>query len=1224
MLVLGDDRFELRRLIGEGSYGEVYEAFDFACDRRVAVKLMFQSGRAADARFAREVALLAELDHPHIVRYLAHGQSPSGHSYLVMEWLQGEPLDLRLRRKQMELDDVLALARSVASGLAYAAAKGITHRDIKPGNLYLVGRDCAATKILDLGLARHALDQQLTRTGALVGTPLYMSPEQARGARDVDPRSDVFSLGSVLYECLCIDRPFEGTHPMATLAKICMEEPVPIDVNAPRVPPRLATLVHTMLHKDRELRPSYAALIQELDAIARGAPAPVAQTRSLRSKSEQRVLCAVFVGAGAELDPARFGGARHERLLDGSHILLFDAHANALDQALRCARCALSLHTHAPITVCTGKARIGEGGPLLGELLERGVELLLQTAPGSIRVDADSEALLAARFELGADHTLLRERSAGEAPRTLLGQPTRFVGRDRELAQLTLSFRECVDEQVARAVLVSAAAGAGKSRLRHELVESVRSQPVTLLIARGDAMRTGIQLGMLAGAFRTWQPDGEREQQLAKLLPSARAALASAFLGELIGLPFDQARDPQLAAARRDPALLVERMQESWLEWLRALCERGPVLLCVEDLHWSDPASVRALDQALRNLAQQPLMVVGFARPEVREIFPNLWLERDLTELRLPKLTARHCERVLESVLPNAAPALRQVLVERADGNPFFLEELVRALEAGETELPDTVLGVVQARLDHLGDELKQVIRAGSVFGAQFSPQGVRALLGASPGLHDHLRMLVEREVIFARGGDEYGFRHALIRDAAYELLDRELRETAHRAAAAWLTERHAPAAVLGEHWERGGDPARAAPCYRQAALEALEACSFEQTLRWGERVQACAAQGEVLGESAAAMALACSCMLREDEAVRWGELALANLTTDQPAWWRAAQAATVAELRLDRPERASERFDHMAAALPSAPTTMEQISALSIVLAESERLLHPTLRERAAALLPKQAPETLHGRARGYMNDALSFYALSQGRRDEALSYARAASEAFRALGAKLGLIEVLGHTGYLLYELGAFDEAEWTFLEQRQLSREGAMLEHAYSGFYLALLHMRRGQLREAEPLLLEAMRDNDAAKERVHQQETRAALAELRVQEGRLDEARRLVEEALHLHDEVHAPALATVYVAEVRLELASGAPERALRQIERAMALLERHGNRIEAAGRVRALHLDCLLACGRRHEAELASQRANAWLERQLDQIADAGLRAGFARLSENERIRAGL
>ncbi|HEX5658964.1 MAG TPA: protein kinase, partial [Polyangiales bacterium] len=1069
MLVLGDDRFELRRLIGEGSYGEVYEAIDLATDRRVAVKLMFHSGRGADARFEREATLLSELTHSSIVQYVAHGHAESGQSYLVMEWLQGEPLDLRMRRKPIEVDEVIALARSVVAGLAYAATKGITHRDIKPGNLYLVERDCARAKILDLGLARHTADQQLTRTGTLLGTPLYMSPEQARGARDIDPRSDVFSLGSVLYECLCIDRAFEGTHPMATLAKIAMEEPVPIEVNAPNTPPRLAALVHAMLHKDREHRPSYPQLLQELDAVARGVPAP-SQSRTLRSRSEQRVLCAVFVGAGAEVQAL---AARHERLLDGSQILLFDAHANALDQALACARCALSLKTSAPVAVCTGKARVGDGGPLLGELLETGVELLLKTTPGSIRVDDDSAALLSARFELGPDLTLLRERRSGEAPRTLLGHPTRFVGRDRELAQLTLGFQESVEESVARAVLVSAPAGAGKSRLRHEFIESVREHDVTVLIARGDSMRRGAQLGMLAAAFHNWLPDGKLD--LRPYLPPARVATVTALLGELIGIPFDEAQDPQLGAARRDPALLAERLQESWIEWLRALCERGPVLLCVEDLHWSDPASVRALDHALGNLAQRPLMVLAFARPELREIFPNLWAQRDLTELRLPKLTARSCERVLESALPDAAPALRQTLIERADGNPFFLEELVRALRAGETELPDTVLGVVQARLDHLGDDLKQLIRAASVFGAQFTADGVRTLLGSPRELSDALRALVEREVIFARGIDEYGFRHALIQDAAYSLLDREQRESAHRGAAEWLEGRGVPAAVLGEHWERGDAPERAAPCYRRAATEAMEAGSFEQALRWGEKAIGCGAQGEVLGEAATAMALASSYLLRNHDVQRWCTLALENLTPAHAAWWSAARAGTLAEFRVECPDAGRALFARMEAAMPRQVTMPEQVSALAFVMADSCRLRHFDVFDRAAALIPEGATE-LSGRARGYLFDALGWRALTQGRRDDAMRYARAACETFRSLGANLDVVNALGQLGYLTYQSGALDDAEWTFLEHRQIGSAISPYERGYSAFYLGRLHMLRGQLPEAESLLVEAMQCND----------------------------------------------------------------------------------------------------------------------------------------------------
>jgi eukaryotic-like serine/threonine-protein kinase len=1216
MLVLGDDRFELRRPVGEGSYGEVYEAFDRATDRRVAVKLMFHSGRSADARFAREAALLAELDHPSIVHYVAHGHADSGQSYLVMEWLQGEPLDLRLRRTPMELDEVIALARRVVAGLAYAATQGITHRDIKPGNLYLVEHDCARAKILDLGLARHTLDQQLTGTGGLVGTPLYMSPEQARGARDLDPRSDVFSLGSVLYECLCIDRPFEGAHSMATLAKITMEEPVPIDVNAPHVPPRLAALVHAMLHKDREQRPAYQRLIQELDAIARGVPAPAAQARTLRSRSEQRVLCAVFVGAGAQLPD--FDGARQERLLDGSQILVFDAHANALDQALSCARLALSLGTSAPIAVCTGKARVGDGGPLLGELLESGVELLLKTAPGSIRLDDDSAALLTARFELGPEQTLLRERSAGEAPRTLLGHPTRFVGRDRELAQLTLVFEECVEERVARAVLVSAPAGAGKSRLRHELIESLRDQDVTLLTARGDAMGRGLQLGLLAASFRGWNGN------LQELLPPARVPLVEAFLGEWRGVRFDEAQDAQLAAARRDPALLVERMQESWLEWLRALCERGPVLLCVEDLHWSDPASVRALDQALGSLAQRPLLVIGFARPELRETFPSLWPERDLTELRLPKLTARSCERVLENVLPSADPALRKALIERADGNPFFLEELVRALQAGETQLPDTVLGVVQARLDLLGDELKQVIRAASVFGAQFSADGVRALLGASTSLADLLRTLVEREVIFVRGGDEYGFRHALIQDAAYLLLDRELRESAHRAAAEWLEGRGAHAAVLGEHWERGAAPERAAPCYRHAALEALEAASFEQALRWSEKAIACGAQAEVLGEVQSVMALACSYLLREDDVRRWCALALQNLAPSHHAWWRAAHAGAIAELRTNHPDAASALFARMEAQLTRPLAQPEHVSAVAFVLAEAQRNLHKELCERVAAWLPAQPPDSVTGVARGYLYDALCTRALMRGRRDEALRYIRLACETFRGAGANFLVGHQLAHVGYLSYELGSFDDAEWTFLEQQQqAAHTGTHQVRAYGAFYLGQLHVRRGHLDEAEALLREAIRENDLVGERPQQVEARAGLAELRVMQGQLDDARRLLDEALQVDEHGHPGSAAAVFLGYARLELACGAPERALAQIERAVSLVDRHGDGIDNRGRIYAAQLDCLSACGLHARRQAASLAANDWLDAQLAALTEPSLRASFAQMSENQRIRAG-
>ena len=143
-----------------------------------------------------------------------------------MEWLEGCTLEERLQAGPLTEVEVVALARRVVEGLALAAQKAVVHRDIKPANIFLPARQLEGAKILDFGLARRVEDSQsITRTGLALGTPLYMSPEQARGERSLDTRSDVFSLGSVLYESLCGEPPFEGASAFATLAKICLKEP---------------------------------------------------------------------------------------------------------------------------------------------------------------------------------------------------------------------------------------------------------------------------------------------------------------------------------------------------------------------------------------------------------------------------------------------------------------------------------------------------------------------------------------------------------------------------------------------------------------------------------------------------------------------------------------------------------------------------------------------------------------------------------------------------------------------------------------------------------------------------------------------------------------------------------------------------------------------------------------------------------------------------------------
>src|SRR5262249_49662727 len=161
-----------------------------------------------------------ELRHAGIVRYVAHGETPDGELFLAMEWLEGEDLASRLRRMPLTTDETVALGKRVAEALAIAHARGVVHRDLKPSNLFLVDNDVERVTILDFGIARLCDAARVTQTGAVLGTPGYMAPEQARGNDEIDPRADVFALGCVLFECLTGSPAFPGDHFMAILAKI--------------------------------------------------------------------------------------------------------------------------------------------------------------------------------------------------------------------------------------------------------------------------------------------------------------------------------------------------------------------------------------------------------------------------------------------------------------------------------------------------------------------------------------------------------------------------------------------------------------------------------------------------------------------------------------------------------------------------------------------------------------------------------------------------------------------------------------------------------------------------------------------------------------------------------------------------------------------------------------------------------------------------------------------
>jgi serine/threonine-protein kinase len=279
--VLGQ-RYRLVRRIGRGGMGAVYEARVDGGYGRVAIKVIDAEHAANDVvaqRFAREARLTSAIGSDHVVTILDAG-SDAGRPFLVMELLEGEDLGARLRaRKRLSSDETMHIVRQALRALARAHDAGIVHRDLKPENVMLVRRDGDDTfvKLVDFGISkvretRHGTAAlALTKEGTLVGTPLYMAPEQARALPDVDARADLYSVGAIAFECLTGRPPHVGPTYEAIVVKACLEDAADVRQFAPDVPPEVAAFVARALARDRDARfPSAKAM---LDAMPKRAAA---------------------------------------------------------------------------------------------------------------------------------------------------------------------------------------------------------------------------------------------------------------------------------------------------------------------------------------------------------------------------------------------------------------------------------------------------------------------------------------------------------------------------------------------------------------------------------------------------------------------------------------------------------------------------------------------------------------------------------------------------------------------------------------------------------------------------------------------------------------------------------------------------------------------------------------------------------------------------------------
>lgn len=1290
--------YRITGTLGEGGMGKVYLADDTRLGRKVALKLLPQSfvtDTERVHRFEQEARAASALNHPNILTI--HEIGVEGDTrFIATEFVEGVTLREHLKLFRLKLTEALELSIQIAAALSAAHAAKIIHRDIKPENIMV--RPDGFVKILDFGLAKlapspHAATTDSdslafapvnTQPGMVMGTIIYMSPEQARGL-EVDARTDVWSLGVVLFEMIAGRPPFEGNTSSDVLASVLSREPPPLTHHAPGVSAELERIVMKALSKDLEERyQSIKDLLVDLrrhkqrlefEAEMRRSSAshadaqetrtsdelvrPTTQSTSTNFSSEQRkqitILCADLSGLTAiseNLDAEEMNDIMnslweridttimdHGGMIDkhmGDLVMALwgaqSAHEDDPERAIRAALwmqaqaseyIAAHLGERASPEVLSRLIRVGiNTGPVLltaigtrGEFTAMGASVnvasrLEQAAPhGSILISHDTYRHVRGVFDVyeleltnakgqgEPVHTYVVERAKPRAfrlrTRGVEGVETRMIGRRAELDRLTDALRAVLEDGELRAVTVIGEAGIGKSRLLYEFSNEVEllSQRFRVFNGRANQAVRGQPYSLVRDvfAFRFEIQDSDspivaREKlergMLALDATDEEALMRAHFIGQLIGLDFSAS--PYLAGIIDDGKQIRDRAFHYATQFFTAVAASVPVILYLDDIHWADDGSLDFVNHLIRSCHTVPVMVLSLARPTLLERRPS-WGEGETahTRLTLELLTKRESRQLVEEILRHAQSipqALRELVVGGAEGNPFYVEELIKMLidqqvilpgggqwrvdasRLVEVRVPSTLTGVLQARLDGLSAWEKIVLQRASIIGREFWDDAVE-YLGAQqaesrndPSTGDMraaLEKLRRKELIYRRetstfvGTEEYLFKHAILRDVTYESVLKRARRKSHKLAADWLIERSGErvdeyAATIAEHFERARELARAAKWYGSAGEQARDAYAPEAAIGFYRKALGFVSGPNGVDASDAeqraqrvlwyeGLSEALWMQARFPEAVegytRMRELA--EVSGDNLAEARAWNGLASVQDRLGdyraMLESAKSAEQLARAADPSARTSRELARALDRQGWAAHRLGDAataiSLCEQALSLAVDLGASA--GRERGHSLKSLGVVHIMLGQFAEAEAYFEQALKLHRELGNRRGVGNMLNSLGETARLRGNYAAAVRCYEEALVITRE--IGDRGNELTYLSNLGGARIGLKDysaAERDLREVI--NCVGSDRFYAlSETYSFLAEACLAEGKLEEARAAVKVALSLALETENP-------------------------------------------------------------------------------------------------------